>query len=832
MKSKRLSSLAVLMFCSVVFLRAAVVMPFSVKGQLVDSATAKAIPYATVRVAYRSTPKEAVSLGVTDDAGCFSVGLPADSDYIVQLSYVSKGDVVRTFSTSARKVTDLGQLLMSESAHLISGVEVVAQRPLVKSEIDRTSYSVQDDPAVHTDDLFDMLRKVPLVTIDGQENVKVNGTSKFKVLLNGKENSMMNRELKDVLRSIPAENIQRIEVITSPSPKYQTEGYTTVLNIVTVAHRNMQGYNASLHANTNQYGSNNESVYTTVQKGKFTASVNGSVQMRRNEPATRSTSLIENFMSDNLRYTNTTSGARRHSHMGFYMGGLDASYEPDTLNLFSLSGGYMKFRSSNWNTQNSLVSNAAQAGVYGYHNNSDGRSDFHNLSAQFDYQHSFRHNKDEMLTFSYSYEDWSDNSHSADYYDQFIRPDSLRRYVGTLYDQKYFTSGNSKEHTAQADYTTLWNKHHTFSAGAKFIHRDKNSDGTGERRINDYYTNTLGPWLSTDTIDNRFQNLEEVLNAYTEYRYRYKELQLRASLSYEHTYSSLKYKGQPDRDYHRSFNNFIPALGAAFRLTDTQKMDVSYRYSVYRPNIYYLNPYVEVYPTSRSYGNPDLKSETNHNVDVRYELVKQKFYGSISGSYTYTGNSIESYSWMDAKGINTSTYRNIGHVNGLSFNANSNFALWKNSRFNINAATMYTDYSSPNLQVSSNGWTYYGNLNVQQTLPWRIRLAGEFGANSGYRFMQTKMKGTLDYSFSISRAFLKEDALNIQLRASNPFNAYRTNTTETTAATYYSKMVSRRPLHTFSLSVSYRLGKLQAAVKKTARSIENNDVKSGGGATN
>jgi TonB-dependent Receptor Plug Domain. len=145
----------------------------------------------------------------------------------------------------------------------LKGVEIVAQKPLVKTEIDKLAYNIEDDPDSKTSSTLEMLRKVPMVTVDGEDKIQVNGSTKFKVYINGKPNNMISSNPTEVLKSMPANSIKSIEVITNPGAKYDAEGISGILNIITVG-KGMQGYTATFNAGAGTTGSN-AGAYATVQ---------------------------------------------------------------------------------------------------------------------------------------------------------------------------------------------------------------------------------------------------------------------------------------------------------------------------------------------------------------------------------------------------------------------------------------------------------------------------------------------------------------------------------------------------------------------------------------
>ena len=133
--------------------------------------------------------------------------------------------VVRDFSTEkGMKTIDLGALFTSESVEELGNVTVVAQKPLVKAEVDKITYDVESDPDSETKTVLDMLRKVPLVTVDGDDNIKLNGKSNFKIHLNGRPSNMLSNNPGKTLKSMPATSVKNIAVITNPAPNMMPKG--------------------------------------------------------------------------------------------------------------------------------------------------------------------------------------------------------------------------------------------------------------------------------------------------------------------------------------------------------------------------------------------------------------------------------------------------------------------------------------------------------------------------------------------------------------------------------------------------------------------------------
>lgn len=149
---------------------------FSVKGVLLDSLSNEGEPYSTIRISLKNNPAKPVKLAVTGADGRFDERLAVPGTYLIHFTSVGKSPVQKEFSISAnRRNVDLGKILIAEATEMLKGVEVVAQKPLVKAEIDKVTYSIEDDPDSKTNTTLEMLRKVPLVTVDGEDKIQVNG---------------------------------------------------------------------------------------------------------------------------------------------------------------------------------------------------------------------------------------------------------------------------------------------------------------------------------------------------------------------------------------------------------------------------------------------------------------------------------------------------------------------------------------------------------------------------------------------------------------------------------------------------------------------------------
>lgn len=789
---------------------------YTVKGVLADSILNESEPYATIRISKVQTPDKAVKLSVTDEQGKFSEKLNAPGEYIISFTSVGKLTVTRNFSVSdTRKLVDLGTVFTAESSKMLKGVEVVAQKPLVKAEIDKISYSIEDDPDSKTNTTLEMLRKVPLVTVDGEDNIQVNGSSNFKVHVNGKPNTLMSNNPKEVLRSLPANSVKSIEVITEPGAKYDAEGIGGILNIITDDAK-MQGYNVTVSgraSNTSIGGS----AYGTVQVGKFTVTGNYSYNYN-NQPTGYSQSTREDFTSKDFHYLN--SQASNDSKGNFQFGNLEGSYEIDTLNLITFSANLFggKFKSNN-NTFTEML-NDAREHTYSYRTLSDNTSNFSNLGVNFDYQHSFK-KKGEYLTLSYKFNNSPDGGEATTSYQDIDNyPTDL---YGELRKQYYDNDAHTSEHTAQVDYVNPINDMHYVDAGLKYIYRLNASDSKYYREDDN------GAMQPAENLSSKFDQGQNILAAYADYQLKWKKLGFKAGVRYEHTIMDVKYAYMPDRNFNANFDDIVPSANFSYMFGTSMSLRANYNLRINRPGIWYLNPFRDVSnPTSISYGNPNLDTEKAHNLGMTFSSFSAKFSVNLNLSYMFINNGIEGYSFVN-NGVMESTYGNIGKSNRTRLSLWMNWNPGSKTRISINAGGSYSDFKSSEYAAGNHG--FQGNFfgNIQQTLPWDLRFSVYGGGSTPYISLQGKGSSYNYYGFNLSRSFLKEKRLTLSAYASNVFSKYLTYSNETVTDTFRSWNESKSPSRSYGLSISWRFGELKAQVKKTARSISNDDVKAGGG---
>ncbi len=807
---------------------------FQIKGVLLDSLTQEGEPYATIKIVKKEAPANALKMLVTDMKGKFQEKVPGTGNFVMTISSIGRNTIVKDFTVKAgEKLVDFGTLYITDASNELGQVEVVAQKPLVKADIDKIEYNVQDDPDSKSNSVLEMLRKVPLVTVDGEDNIKVNGSSSFKVYVNGKPNNMMSNNPTEVLKSMPANSIKHIEVITNPGPKYDAEGVGGILNIVTVG-SGLEGYTATFSGNVSNMGAGG-GLFGTVKSGKLTVSArynyNYNDRPRSYSGGNRRTVGDVTEGSSDLDYDGSSKG-----HGNFQSGSMEASYEIDTLRLVSMSFGLWGGGNNSTSINNTLATAPGTSNeLYRYVSDGRSKSSWYSIDGGVDYQRMF-HVKDRMFTLSYKINTSPQTSDSYSTYNDMHAATDWEDFLKRLYDLNNDGSQNTTEHTFQADYTTPIGKMHTLEAGAKYILRDNSSeDDRYERQIG-----TTGDYVLDEEHSSHYKHQNDILAAYMGYGLRVKKISGRLGVRYEHTKQEVKYLLGRGDDFNKNFDDVVPSASIGYKLTDMSNLRFGYNMRIYRPGIWYLNPYLnDSNPTNISQGNSHLDSEKSHSFNLSYSNFTQKFNINLSARYSFTNNSIEQVTEQvkdteieglqnpTGKEVLYSTYQNIGKSRNASLSGYVNWNATSNTRIYANLYGNYTYMEGAN-GLKNDGWNLFAYGGAQQSLPhdWRISL--NIYGQTPWIMLQGKGSSFFDYGLSVNKSFLNK-RLTLSAFASNFFKKYTSPTSSIEGVGFTQDSWNRYTRQRFGVSVSYRIGELKASVKKAARTISNDDVKGGGG---
>ncbi|MCL2739316.1 MAG: TonB-dependent receptor family protein [Bacteroidales bacterium] len=780
-------------------------------GSVVDSLSGKSVEYPTVTLFTDSLKLVRAVAGAAD--GRFTIEAPEKGSYFIyvsQIGYVNTRKEIHIDGMQRR--VDLGKVEIREGENMLREVTITAVRPLIRNEVDKLTYNLEADPQTATSTVLDILRKVPMLSVDGDDNVRLNGETNYKVLMNGRSTGMIVRNFKDVIKSMPASSIKSIEVITNPPVRYDSEGIGGIINIIT--HSRPSGYNGSLNLGTNTLGGFNGGGYIAAQAGKFAISSNlhaGKFVSRRSTSA----SETENFVSEEYRYSSSHGESKNQSM--FYRFGIEASYEIDTLNLLTLSGwGYLGnslgvgssfFEARNMNNQLTRK----------YARTSDSKNIFGSGSGSVSYQRTYK-KPDQNLTFSYSL-DVSPEKQDAT---TIIEPEL--NYLS--YSQRSINNAMGYEHTAQVDYYDPLSNTHQIETGLKYILRQSISNT--EVKL---YNELTDEWVLDMSRVNDLDYNQHIAHVYGGYVFKKKVVTARAGFRGEYAFNDgLSKSAQGDKEFDNRQFNLVPYVNFTFMLNKGHMLTVGYTQRLNRPGIWFLNPYVnDVDPMNISYGNPNLNTVVRNAFSVGHRKSSQKWNLGVNLGAFFTTNNIERISRMDAEGVRHSTYENIGKNQRYQLNVNFSYRQGQKLNVYLNGGSSYVHVSYSESDMSNSGLGFNGSLGCNLML-WKgstmYANAFVFGGDISLQSRNPYMYRT---NFGMNQRFLK-DKLTISLGITDPFRSKDTYRIDYLDSTFKSHVEFTQYVRSANVGASWRFGTFNANVRK-ARKSSSDDRMEGGNST-
>ncbi|MDO4496640.1 MAG: TonB-dependent receptor [Bacteroidales bacterium] len=767
----------------------AVVTEYEVKGCVIDSLTHEGEPMATVRIWKSGTAMEndkTAAAGTTDNDGRFSFTLKQKGDYLLLITSIGRSPITRMFSVNRdRQQANLGTLYIAESAQNLDDVVVAIQKPLVKMEGDKIAYSVKDDPDAKTNTVLDMLRKVPMVTVDGDDNIQVNGSSNFQVYLNGKPSAMMSSNPKEVLKAIPAEGVKNIEVLTNPGAKYDAEGVGGILNIITEQQQGMEGYTASisLQGGNRMNGANG---YVMVQKDKLTLSVNAH-EGYMFSPSVDAYTERDQF-SDGQHMSAVTE---QKSGSNILFGTIDATYQVNDKNSISFTANVMDMRSKVESEIDSKFSypQGKNSPMQDFSQSNDNKVNSTLVNGSIDYTHVFGDNSKHTLIAAYRVSTQPRKNVSETEY-------SLQSMPSFSQEDK----NNMLENTLQLDYTLPTAERQMLEAGGKYVWRK----GTAESPLLDYtHRNSIGA-------------------LYTTYSMGLGKVTVKGGLRYEHTEQEVNYSVGNGKDFSLSYDNLVPNLSLSLATSMSQNLNLSYMMRISRPGISVLNPYRNTQNvTNVTYGNPDLDVEKVHNTQLTYSYFSTQLMLNATLRYSYQDNGIEQYSFMEENVLNT-TYDNIATRQNSGVSLFASWSITPKTRLTLNGSLTYVDLKAESMNLATNGWQNSFMVNLQQNLPWNMKLSALYMHNGNTYTLQGKNAGMNIHMLGLNKSCMN-DRLTISLNAMNPFSPTMHMDVESQGKDYGMSTKTDISMFTLTASVSYRFGDMKMQ-KKQARTADESDL--------
>ena len=723
-----------------------------IRGAVSDSLTHKPAEFITLAL---KKDGQVLKTAVTKQNGSFELIDVPFGNYTLTATAI--GYNPKTFPVvlnAENRTFEAGNILLASQVNTLADVSVTAMRPMIKQEMDRITYDIQADPESKVLTALDMMRKVPLLSLDADDNIKLKGGDKYRILINGKPSSMIDQSPKDVLRGMPASSIQKIEVITTPPAKYDSEGLSGIINIITNKKID-NGYNGSLSLRHQApVGGPSTSASLSFKQGKFGVNAYGGTGLY----GAPQTQILNTRTAGGVNPSVLLNDGRREFDNNFRYGGADFSFEVDSLNLFT--AGFNPYSGFNNTSNNQQFSLSSPEQVIAYDLLGKNRFEWSGLELSFNYQHGFKNNKDRLLTLSYQSNNGSNPQRNA------LSFSNRQNYQAPDYVQQNVSK--SKEQTMQVDYVHPLKKLN-IELGVKGILRD-NSSNFEYNNLDD----VSGAYVIDPNRSNRFNNTQNIISAYNSYTYSLTSVVFKAGLRVEETLVKADFISDASR-IKTDYFNIIPSFSVNRKFNNQSNLNFGFTQRIQRPGIYNMNPFVDrSIPNYESTGNPNLEAVLANNFELTYSKFK-KGSVNIGLSYNFANNTIQNVSvYNSADQITRSTFANIGKDKSLTTNLNINYPLSPKWNVTVSGNIGYTWLEGVinGVLTQNSGLKGYAYMNTGYKFEKQWRANASFSYNAASVNLQGKYGEYYFMSFSGSKEVVK-DKLTLTAGINNPFAKYR-----------------------------------------------------------
>ncbi|MBU2905140.1 TonB-dependent receptor family protein [Arenibacter algicola] len=756
----------------------------TIKGTVVEESSGQPIAYATVMVGDNET-KKPIDGTTTMDDGSFSLETDA-SDYYIEVSFL--GFRTKTFGPppTQGKTIDLGKVALTEDAEQLQEVVVQGEVSRTEFKLDKRVFNVGKDLSTTGASALEVLNNVPSVNVNIEGRISLRGSQGVQILINGKP-SIIASEEGNALGTITADMIEKIEVMTNPSAKYDAEGTSGIINIV-LKKEERKGLNGSISVNTGAPDSHSVGVSLNRRTENFNLFTQLGIGLRDmpNDLETRNVDLENNttILSNGTEYRNET----------YYNIVLGTDYHINDNNVLTLSGNFaMEIEEQPSNTSFvALDSNNTISSEWERTEVTDAKNP--KFQYELQYKKDFENHEDHTLLFS-GLGNFFGKDQSSEFLNTTISGDDndSRQQTRTDFKEAIFTF--------KLDYTNPITDEWTLETGAQYVMNDVSND----YEVNNF---TDGAFVNDPGLTNVFEFDQKVLGLYGTGSYEGKKWGIKGGLRLEQTgQNTLLVTTSSTND--QNYGNFFPSLHSSYKFSDKVSVQAGYSKRIYRPRMWDLNPFFNIRNNySVRQGNPDLQPEFTDS----YEITSIYILGPASinfGVYhRYTTDVIERITTFE-NNVSTTKPENIGtnKATGIEFNAKYSPAKWLtlNGDFNYNQFQRDGIFETTVFDFSNQQWTSKLMTKIKLPSDFDLEMTGNY--QSSYQTVQSDVSDMLFMDMGLRKNIMKGKAvLNLSVR---DLFASRVDESQIAQANY--EVYNRRQRGTFvALGFSYGFGKGEA----------------------
>lgn len=759
---------------------------FNVTGKVIDGNNLKPFEFVDISI-YDNSGSKIITGGFSDIDGEFNIEVGKGS-YLLKASFMGYKDYEKRFTTGEEKEIKLGRIVLKEDAKRLEEVNVVGQKSGMTLEIDKKVFNVDQTIVAEGASASELLENIPSVEVDTEGNVSLRNNSSVEIWINGKPSGLSGTDKGQVLEMLPAESIEKVELITNPSAKYNPEGSVGIINLVLKENRK-GGYfgSVSLGANYregNPYPGGNIGLNFTYSDSKWDVFLNASVRhnVRHNENYNLRTSWNEAGDTTHLNQYNKRQNMYSNAFLrtGF-------TYHIDSQNDFGISamGAFGQNKSKNQiyyhhlnqalDTTQNRIRTTENGGYMG----------FYNVSA--DYKHIFVKDKEE-ITANFSYFGGLGNNDNT-YHNWSKIDDEITEKTD------YQTSwNNSNNYSIQTDYYNKFTKDSKLEVGIKVEYKTSDSEDRS------FDTNKV----EDPNQYNPFNYTEQIYAAYASYGNKWDWFGLQVGLRAEETLTSAN-------DIKRDYFQLFPSAYLSFQLPKQNELQLNYTRRINRPRGWIINNHVDrTDPTNISYGNPYIDPEYSNNLEFNYLKSWELHTISVGAFYSYTENVIQRVQKLNDNGVMESTWDNITQSQSAGIDLTVKNRLFNNYLDLTTTATAYYYQLGENEQYNiakteTFSWNARINANVKIINNLSAQLTGYY--NSPRLVAQGSVGHRYGMDIGLKASFL-EKALNLSFTVRDVLNSRSKNTKDTWGDNFHQENGNISSGRSYRLSLSYNFGNM------------------------
>lgn len=716
-----------------------------VSGTITDGNTHTGLEYATVSL-IRLRDSSVVGGMITDSTGIFHIKEIPFGKYRLRINYIGYKNYTNDsiLITPRRPVLELGEISLASNETVMQTVEIEGTKGMIQITPEKKIYNVAQMGVTQGGTAQDVLEQLPSVTTDEDGKASMRGNGNLIILIDGKPSNLTGGSRSAVLDQIPANLIERIEVITNPSARYDADGTSGIINIVMKKNRKA-GFFGSVNGNVGTNNKYNAGYNISIGNSKWNFSTG--YTFRYTDNFLKSTGYRKNTIRDSVfYYDQRADGNVVHRN---HMANASIDFRPKEGHSITLNGNYNRRGRPLWEKTeyNFLDQERVSSGYssrpfnwvregYGYEGGLAYTRDFKKKERKLNALVNYSRNFDDIRLYAHQTY-WLPDGSPSD----------------TALRQQNTNITNNSTTTLQLDYVHPFKNKQRFEFGAKSITRTTDQDFLAEQ-----YNFATENWFNDTNLSNRFNYTESVNAGYGIYAGEYKKWEYQLGLRLEQTFT-VSDQRTTNQKYNYDYFSWFPSVHGAYKITDMRQIHFNYSRRVNRADFESLNPFLTYTdPLNTQRGNPQLRPEYINSFELQYVQYSNKLTLTATLYYRYLTEQMIRYRTLAENGVANMTWRNLNdnHSYGAEAIAVMRWFKWWNTNTSMNVYQI--KLSDPSLITNANatGWAWVGKITSNFVLPKKIELQISYNYRSPFVLAQGEMKHMHGMDASIKIPVLKD----------------------------------------------------------------------------